>query len=272
MKNLSRQLRWWCLFGALSLGISAHATAAPAVQETIDTRQEIQIATSYALNPLLRDQDIQVTVRHSKVTLHGTVEERVKKELAQDIALGVPGVSAVDNQLQVFDGYMTPPPVLARSFGESTDDATLSATVKSRLQWTRYADDMAVMVSSRDGRVVLQGTAYPKKSLEMAGMIAASTLGVSDVDNQLQLASKPADQYAGMPAAQGLPDAWVTTKVKSTLRYARNIDSSRVSVTTSQGVVHLSGQLHGQAERALAIQLSKTVRGVQRVTAVDLLP
>jgi osmotically-inducible protein OsmY len=227
------------------------------------------------LNPLLRDQDIRVTVINNKVTLSGTVEESVKKELAQEIALGVEGVATVDNQLDVREGFMPPPPVLTRGYGEMADDATLNAAVKSRLKWSRYADDVDVTVSSRQGKVTLQGTANSKQSMGMAGVIAASTRGVTDVDNQLQVVPPPASA-GGMRSAtqveQGLSDTWITTKVKSTLLYSRNIDSNRISVTTSLGVVHLSGKLHGQAERALAIQLSKNVRGVQQVEAGKLLP
>lgn len=275
MKTRFRQLAWLFLSGGLSLGLSAQSFAAPTAQKATDIRHETQISTSYALNPLLRDQDIRVTVINNKVTLSGTVEESVKKELAQEIALGVEGVTTVDNQLDVREGFMPPPPVLTRGYGEMADDATLNAAVKSRLKWSRYADDVNVTVSSRQGKVTLQGTANSKQSMGMAGMIAASTRGVTDVDNQLQVVTPPASA-GGMRSAtqveQGLSDAWVTTKVKSTLLYARNIDSNRISVTTTMGVVHLSGKLHGQAERALAIQLSKNVRGVQRVEAGKLLP
>lgn len=275
MKTRFRQLAWLFLSGGLSLSMGAQSFAAPTAQEATDIRHEAQISTSYALNPLLRDQDIRVTVYSNKVTLSGTVEESVKKELAQEIALGVEGIVGVDNQLEIREGFMPPPPVLTRGYGEMADDATLNAAVKSRLKWSRYADDVDVMVSSRQGKVTLQGTANSKQSLGMAGMIAASTRGVTEVDNQLQLVSPPlpvAAKRSGTQVEQGLSDTWITTKVKSTLLYSRNIDSNRISVTTSLGVVHLSGKLHGQAERALAIQLSRNVRGVQQVEAGKLLP
>lgn len=277
MKTAFRQLTGLLLSGGLILGLNTYSAAAPTAQESSDIRHQTQLTTSYALNPLLRDQDIRVTVYNNKVTLQGTVEESVKKELAQQIALGVEGIATVDNQLEIREGFMPAPPVLARSYAELADDATLNAAVKSRLNWSRYADELEVMVSSRDGRVTLQGSASNQKSRDMAGMIAASTRGVSDVDNQLQLASTPRTASAtnrghSTRTEQGLSDTWITTKVKSTLLYSRNIDSNNISVSTKRGVVHLSGKVRGQAERALAIQLSKNVRGVQQVEAGQLQP
>lgn len=277
MKTHFRQLAWLLLPGSLLLGISTQLIAAPNTQEATDIRHETQIATSYALNPLLRDQDIQVTVSNNNVTLKGTVEESVKKELAQEIAVGVEGISGVDNQLDVRAGFMPPQSTTTRGYGEMTDDATLSASVKSRLQWSRYADELDVTVTTRQGRVTLQGSADNQNSRNMAGMIAASTRGVVAVDNKLQLESNKstlaaAAKRSSHKAEQNISDAWITTKVKSTLLYSRNIESSNISVTTNQGVVHLSGRLHGQAERALAIQLSKNVRGVARVEAGALYP
>jgi osmotically-inducible protein OsmY len=277
MKKLYRQLAWLLLPGGLFLGLSAQIMAAPTAQEATDIRHETQISTSYALNPLLRDQDIRVTVYNNKATLNGTVEESVKKELAQEIAVGVEGISSVDNQLEVRAGFMPPPPTLTRGYGEMADDATLNASVKSRLQWSRYADELDVTVSSHLGRVTLQGSASSQKSHDMAAIIASSTRGVNNVDNQLQVTPPPsgmasAAKRSSTQVEQGLSDTWITTKVKSTLLYSRNIESSSISVSTSHGVVSLSGQLHGQAERALAIQLSKNVRGVQRVEAGQLRP
>ena len=65
-------------------------------------------------------------------------------------------------------------------------------------------------------------------------------------------------------------DSWITTKVKSTLMYSSNVDGSDIDVTTKKGVVTLSGKLDSGAERALAIELAKNVRGVASVESTGL--
>lgn len=54
-----------------------------------DVRQESQIATSYALNPYLRANELKVTVQKGKAILTGKVDEKISKELASEIARGV---------------------------------------------------------------------------------------------------------------------------------------------------------------------------------------
>ncbi|MEP7705136.1 BON domain-containing protein [Paraglaciecola sp. 25GB23A] len=72
-------------------------------------------------------------------------------------------------------------------------------------------------------------------------------------------------------AKQEISDSWITTKVKSTFIYSRNVDSSDISVTTKNDEVTLSGKAHNGAERELAMELAKNVRGVNTVNAEALI-
>jgi osmotically-inducible protein OsmY len=65
-------------------------------------------------------------------------------------------------------------------------------------------------------------------------------------------------------------DAWISTKVKSTLMYSSNVDGSDITVNTDDGIVTLSGKVESGAERELAIELAKNVRGVQSVASEGL--
>jgi len=64
---------------------------------------------------------------------------------------------------------------------------------------------------------------------------------------------------------QVFSDSWITTKVKSTLMYSSNVNSSTISVSTKNGVVSLSGKVNSGAEHALALKLANNVRGVKSV-------
>lgn len=272
---------------ALALaGIGGAAVAADGdtfSQDVTEARQESQIWTTYALSPYLRANDLKVSVNDGKATLTGTVEETVNKDLAKEIAMGVNGITSVDNQIKV-DANYTPalaPPASERAYGEVIDDASITAAVKSKLVWSRNTDGLTTDVDTRRGKVRLTGSADTAAEKDLAGRLAMNTRGVSAVDNQLMVKGKDAKPGSGETlkgAAKGstheakrdVSDSWITTKVKSTFMYSSNVDGSDISVTTSKGVVTLSGQVDSGAERALAIEFAQNVRGVKSVQSKGL--
>ena len=143
------------------------------------------------------------------------------------------------------------------------DDASITWLVMSKLLWSRHADDFAAKVETTRGKVKLSGTADSSEAKDAAGMLASNTLGVSSVDNQIMVeAAKP---RVVKEEATDIADIWITTKVKSTFMYSTNVNSSDIAVSTNSGVVTLTGKTDSGAERALAIELARNVRGVKSV-------
>lgn len=60
-------------------------------------------------------------------------------------------------------------------------------------------------------------------------------------------------------------DGWITTKVKSELATTKGIKSTDISVTTTDGVVALTGTAGSSAEKAKAEQVARKVKGVKSV-------
>src|SRR5690349_11836383 len=140
---------------ALALAaVSGNVAADTAAQNMTEARQETQIWTSYALSPYLRASDLKVSVHGGKATLSGTVEDGVNKDLAKQIALGVTGITEVDNQIAVQPDYV-PAKRTERGFGEVVDDASITAAVKSKLLWSRQTDGLTVYVDTQRGNVTL---------------------------------------------------------------------------------------------------------------------
>jgi len=261
----------------IALSIAAASTAAlaaPASQEITEARQETQIWTTYALSPYLRANDLKVIVHNGNATLTGKVDEEVNKDLAREIALGVSGIKEVDNQIEVQSDY-TPAPASERSYGELVDDASITAAIKSKLIWSKNTEGGNTEVSTTAGKVTLKGTAESAAAKDLAGRMALNTRGVQSVSNQLVVVlAKPglaekagsATEKAGLEIA----DAWISTKVKSTLLYSSNVRGTDVAVNTKDGVVTLIGKVDSGAERALAIELADNVRGVKRVDSKGL--
>jgi len=277
MYTKSRKL---VLASAISLAlasISGLTIADTMSPDVTSARQESQISTTYSLSPYLRANDLKVSVNEGTATLSGTVEEDVYKELAKQIALGVSGIENVDNQIKVEADYVAPARTSReRSFGEVVNDATITATVKSKLLWSKNTEGLKIDVDTLMGKVTLLGAAENGAAKELAGRMARNTRGVVAVDNQLVVdESKPISTDEKVApvrnTTQVIADSWITTKVKSTYIYSRNVESGDISVSTKDGNVTLTGKVGSAAERALAIELAQNIRGVKNVNATDLI-
>jgi len=257
----------------LALATASGAAFAGSTSEDItEARQETQIWTTYSLSPYLRANELEVSVDDGKATLTGTVEEEVNKELAEEIASGVTGIDSVDNQIKVAADYA--PKARSseeRNFGEVVDDATITATVKSKLLWSKNTEGLSMDVDTRMGKVTLTGAAQSDANKKLAGSMAANTRGVRSVDNRLVVdTSKPVELAAKEPAQDDsaeVSDGWITTKVNSTFMYSANVESHNIEVSTDKGIVTLTGKVDSGAERALAIELANNIRGVKSVNA-----
>lgn len=245
-------------------------------QDISEARQETQILTSYSLNSYLRANDLQVSVDEGKATLTGTVEDDVSKELAHEIAHGVAGIDSVDNQIKVSSDYAPAARTSQdRSFGEVVDDASITATVKSKLLWSKNTHGLQMNVDTSKGKVTLSGDAESDAAKALAASMAADTRGVVSVHNDLVVdTSKPAPKVANADSMKGsLPDVsdgWITTKVTSTFMYSANVASNNIEVSTDQGIVTLTGKVDSDIERLQAIELAGNIRGVKSVNATGL--
>ena len=278
MYKQSKKLILAASIALATAGISSTVAADTTSQNIIEARQESQIWTTYALSPYLRAQDLKVSVHGGKATLTGIVDESVNKDLAKEIALGVEGVKEVDNLIVVQADYVAPASSSGRTFGDVMDDSAITTAIKSKLAWSKNTDGISTNVVTKAGRVTLQGTANSAAVKELTGRMALNTRGVVAVDNQLVVNASPtmaetakdSAKDAAKETQQEIKDSWITTKVKSTLLYSRNVDGSSIEVNTTNGIVTLNGKLNSGAERALAIELADNVRGVKSVDAKGL--
>lgn len=240
-------------------------------QSIEDVRQETQIWTTFALNPYLRAEHIKVFVQDATATLTGFTLEAVHKELAKIIAMGVPGILEVDNQILVQADYIAPATSIERSYGEMIDDANITAAIKSKLMWSNYSNGLGTDVDTAWCKVTLTGSVDTAAAKDLAGRLAINTRGVESVDNQLEVIISKAElkQNADI-VARDIADSWITTKVKSTFLYTSNINSTDINITTRDGVVMLEGKVGNIAEHRLAVELAQQIRGVKSVNAEEL--
>lgn len=250
--------------------LTLHAEDDHLRQQLTEARQEGSIWTAIALNRNLGLFDISVDVNGDTAVLTGTVESDVERDLAEQIALGVDGIARVDNQVTVdaeHEGERTE----ARSdFSQRVQDATITATVKSKLLWNDNTHGMDINVETNNGVVTLNGTAPSDASKDLAEGLAENTDNVRSVENNLRVAPDGDDADRtddSRTAGDTVNDAWVTSKVKSSYLFNRNLSGMDIEVETNNGQVTLAGEVANDTEKALAVEVAENIRGVNGVNA-----
>lgn len=102
----------------------------------------------------------------------------------------------------------------------------------------------------------------------LASMLAVALLASATVqatDNSSAAANSNASTSASDTSAQPGTDGWITTKVKTQLMATKGIPSTDISVTTTNGVVTLSGVLDTKAQVQKSVAVAKGIKGVQKV-------
>lgn len=263
------------LAAALSLSLAPLVTQAatqPLTEQLQAARQEGSIWTAFALNRHLNPFKLDIAVEDGRATLSGRVESEVQKELAEQVALSVDGIEAVDNRIEVDEGTAegSPPKLVQR-----LQDATLTATVKSKLLWNSNTRGLDIQVKSEDGAVTLSGQAQTPAAKELAGQLAANTDGVREVFNHLSVSTADSSaseiEVAAEEAREAISDAWITSKVKASFVYSRNLDALNIDVDTKDGFVSLRGSVLSAAEKRLAVEIARNIRGVRGVDGDALL-
>lgn len=236
-------------------------------------RQEGSIWTVFALNSHLSPFKIGVAVSQGTATLTGNVENEVDRDLAGQLAGDVEGIRKVDNQLKI-DAKLGEQAQPRQSLAQRFDDATVTATIQSKLLWNTSTRDLQVTVATQDGVVTLKGKAKTADAKLLAGTLAENTRGVYQVNNLISLGAADTATTRAETAAkateEALSDTWITGKVKASLLYSRSLDGLTINVETSTGMVRLTGEVASSAEKSVAQELARNVRGVRGVDA-DLL-
>lgn len=270
---------------ALAIAITGLMTLAPLAQaaeggnsgQLSDARQLGAIDTAFALNRHLNPFDIDVSVDDGVATLRGVVESTAERDLAAELASIIEGVREVRNDLEI-DPALDVSPVdvqprlpTDKSLAQRFDDATLAATVKSKLLWNSNTDGLDIQVRAENGVVSLSGNAGTPVAKELAGELVANTPEVREVHNHLSISTADSTsaeaENAAIDAAASISDSWINSKVRSSFLYSRNLDALNIKVDTKDGFVSLSGTVLSNAEKRLAVETARNIRGVRGVDA-----
>jgi len=136
-----------------------------------------------------------------------------------------------------------------------TDDRIEASAKKSHVFKTHLKND-SIKTESKDGVVTLTGTVASSSNKSLAEDTVESLPGVKSVDNQLKVKGESPAEHS---------DGWVSTKVKTTLLFHRNVSASGTDVYVKDGVVSLRGVAKSQAQKELTTEYARDVEGVKEV-------
>ncbi len=217
-----------------------------------DSRIEKAAKKSYVFKTYLKDDSIKTSAKDGVVTLTGTVSEESHKNLAENTVASLPGVTSVDNQLTITGDQPA-----------EHSDGWISMKVKSTLLFHRHVNGFGTTVYTKDGVVTLQGVATSIAQKELTTEYAKDIDNVKEVKNDMTVAETPtaSDSTVG----DKMDDASITAQVKSALLSHHSTSALHTTVSTTDGVVTLTGVAKNEAEKTLVTKLVTDINGVTSV-------
>lgn len=217
-----------------------------------DGRIESSAKQSHVFKTYLKDDAIKTQSKNGAVTLTGTVAEASHKSLAENTVESLPGVKSVDNQLKV-----------KKEQPAEHSDGWLSTKVKTTLLFHRNVRATKTDVNVTDGVVTLSGKASSQAQKELTTEYVKDVEGVKDVKNDMTIATESAMPHETI--GDKIDDASITAQVKSSLISHRSTSALKTKVTTTDGVVTVSGIAKNAAEKSLVTKLVNDIDGVSSV-------
>jgi hyperosmotically inducible protein len=225
-------------------------TSAPLRAASTDSRIESSAAKSYTFKTYLKGDSIKVDANNGVVTLTGTVADASHKSMAENTVASLPGVMSVNNEL-----------VVSGEQPAEHSDAWITTKVKTALLFHRDVSATGTTVYTKDGVVTLEGEASSMAQKELTTEYAQDIDYVKSVNNEMTIAKNPMQPTTG----DKIDDASITAEIKSSLLSHRSTSALHTGVSTTDGIVTLSGTAKNDAEKSLVTKLATDINGVTGV-------
>lgn len=159
---------------------------------------------------------------------------------------------------------------LAISFGCAESDPGLTTSVKTQLAADDQVKALKIDVDTKDRVVTLKGTVQSAAEEARALEIARATKGVASVVDEISVvpatdATATSGRMTDPAVDVTLTDPGLTAEIKTKLLADPYVSGLKIDVDTKDGVVTLTGNVKSAAEKAEALRLANTTKGVKSV-------
>ena len=217
-----------------------------------DDQIESSFKRSHIYRTHLEDDSVKIDAEDGVVTLSGTVSSESRKQLAEQTAAGIAGVTRVVSTIATEE-----------EVAAEKSDTWIERKVNVTLLFRRNVSMGDTTVSVKDGVVTLGGEASSQAQKELTAAYAADIDGVESVVNNMTVSTAPVspDRTPG----ERIDDASVTAQVNLVLKSHRSTRATDIHVVTRNGEVTLTGIANNAAEKTLVTKVVSDVKGVEKV-------
>jgi len=162
-----------------------------ASDESSDAWLIAKVKTTLLFHRNVSTTKTEVSSENGIVTLNGEADSKVQKDLTAEYVKDVDGVKTVKNDMTVSTVAMKPEKKTMGekidAIGESIDDASITALVKTTLLYHRSTSGFSTTVETTKGIVSLGGKAASTAEKDLATKIVSDVYGVDKVINNMTI-------------------------------------------------------------------------------------
>jgi len=135
-------------------------------------------------------------------------------------------------------------------------DHRIESSARQSYVFKTYLQADDIKIRSSDGAVTLSGIVLEESHKSLAQDTVTGLPGVKSVDNRLEVKGE-------VPARNS--DAWLTTKVKTTLLFHHSVRAGKTEIESRNGIVTLRGEAASLAQKEMTTEYARNVDGVKDV-------
>jgi len=142
---------------------------------------------------------------------------------------------------------------------EKMEDAKLSLAVKTAIGLNKNFRAFDIKVTAQEGTVTLEGEVASKEQKELAYEIASQVEGVDRVKNLIKVNPDKVEKRERRTLGETIDDGKIAASVKSAFSLDRRLEGCDIKVKVYKGVVFLEGTVNEEAQKRLAVRITRDI-------------